>query len=54
MDSQIAKFKLKVYVKLLTKFSNMPIKCPLKSFWGVLLHGPNGFPQNKIKVLCHG
>ena len=32
-DNQNVKFKLKLCVKLLTKFSNMPVKCPLKSFW---------------------
>ena len=31
-DNQNVKFKLKLCVKLLTKFSNMPVKCPLKSF----------------------
>ena len=30
-DNQNVKFKLKLCVKLLTKFSNMPVKCPLKS-----------------------
>ena len=32
-DNQNAKFKLKLCVKLLTKFSNIPVKCPLKSIW---------------------
>ena len=51
MDNQNAKLKLKLYVKLLTKFSNMPVKWPFKSYGCPLHHGLNSFPQNKNKVL---
>ena len=54
MDNQNAKLKLKLYVKLLTKFSNMPVKWPFKILLGgdgsVLQHGINGFLQKKNKA----
>ena len=54
MDNQNAKLKSKLYVKLLTKFSNMPVKWPFKILLGgdgsVLQHGINGFLQKKIKI----
>ena len=55
MGNQNAKLKLKLYVKLLTIFSNMPVKWPFKILEGgdrrVLQHELNAFPQNKIKYL---
>ena len=56
-DNQNVKFKLKLCVKLLTKFSNMPVKWPFKILLGgdgsVLQHGINGFLQKKIKHLMN-
>ena len=57
MDNQNAKLKSKLYVKLLTKFSNMPIKWPLKILLGgdgsVLQHGINGCLQKKDKWILN-
>ena len=52
----MAKLQLKFYVRITYKFTNMPVKWSLKSYWAemgrVLLHGLNAFPQKKINFLA--
>ena len=57
MVNQNAKLKLKLYVKLLTNFPNMPLKWPSKILLGgdgcVLHHRLNSFSQNENKLLVN-